>query len=120
MLVRVTQRGNICAENELVEWVQYITNDWSDRYPQIWKWRGRNGEVVGKIKACIRCYKYTGSFLGYLFKTLEYSARGLPYEVSLDDTVGDGGATKIDLLILMMNLKRRRFLGDRFTKYDEI
>jgi hypothetical protein len=81
MLVRVTQRGNICAENELVEWVQYITNDWSDRYPQIWKWRGRNGEVVGKIKACIRCYKYTGSFLGYLFKTLEYSARGLPYEV---------------------------------------
>jgi len=98
MFVRVAQRGNVCAENELIEWIQYITNDWSDTYPQIWKWRGRSNEVIEKIKACIRCYKYTGSFLGYLFKTLEFSARGLPYEVSLDDPVGDSGSTKIDFV----------------------
>jgi hypothetical protein len=35
MLVRIAQRGNISAENELVAWIQYITNDWADRYPQI-------------------------------------------------------------------------------------
>jgi hypothetical protein len=98
LLVRLSQKGNVLAEQELIEWILYVTNEWSDKYPQIWKWRGREGEVRLKIKACIRCYKYTGSFTGYLFKTLEYSARGLPYEISLDDPVGEDGATKIDFL----------------------
>ncbi len=98
MLVRIAQKGNVLAENELIEWVQYITTEWTERYPQIWKWRGRSDEVSDKIKACIRCYKYTGSFLGYLFKTLEFSARGLPYEISLDDPVGEDGSSKIDFV----------------------
>jgi hypothetical protein len=111
MLVRVAQKGNILAENELIEWIQYITNDWSEKYPQTWKWRGRSDEVIEKIKACIRCYKYTGSFLGYLFKTLEYSARGLPYEVSLDDPVGDSGSSKIDFVHLDEHSKRATLFG---------
>ena len=109
MLVRVAQKGNVLAEQELVEWVQYITNDWSDTYSQIWKWRGRSNEVIEKIKACIRCYKYTGSFLGYLFKTLEYSARGLPYEISLDDPVGDSGSTKIDFVFVNEDQEAKLF-----------
>ena len=44
-------------------------------------------------------YRYTGSFLGYLFKTLEYSARGKPPIVSFDDKIGDTGKTRIDYYV---------------------
>jgi hypothetical protein len=89
-LVRIAQRGNICAEEELIQWVTYITDDWIDRYPQVYKWKCYSDEVPDKIRGCIRCYRYTGSFLGYLFRTLEYSARGKPPLVSLDDKILDG------------------------------
>ncbi len=95
-LVRIGQRGNVCAQEELVQWVTYITDDWIDRYPQMYRWKGYEDEVPDKIRACIRCYRYTGSFLGYLFKTLEYSARGKPPLVSLDDKILDGTKTRIE------------------------
>lgn len=94
-LVRIGQRGNICAQEELVRWVTFVTDDWIDRYPQMYRWKGYEDEVPDKIRACIRCYRYTGSFLGYLFKTLEYSARGKPPLVSLDDKILDGTKTRI-------------------------
>jgi len=53
-------------------------------------------DIERKIKGCIRCYRYTGSFLGYLFRTLEYSARGKPPLVSLDDKILDGAKTRIE------------------------
>jgi hypothetical protein len=99
-LVRLGQRGNISAQKELISWVTHITNDWIDRYPQMYKWQGYSDEVEDKIKACIRCYRYTGSFLGYLFKTLEYSARGKPPVVSLDDKMFDGESTRIDYVVV--------------------
>ena len=34
-LVRIGQKGNICAQEELVKWVTFITDDWVDRYPQM-------------------------------------------------------------------------------------
>ncbi len=89
-LVRIGQKGNICAQEELVKWVTFITDDWMDRYPQMLRWKGYEDEVGDKIRHCIRCYRYTGSFLGYLFKTLEYSARGKPPLCSLDDMVLGG------------------------------
>lgn len=95
-LVRIGQRGNICAQEELVQWVTYVTDDWIDRYPQMYRWKGYEDEVPDKIRACIRCYRYTGSFLGYLFKTLEYSARSKPPLVSLDDKILDGTKTRIE------------------------
>ena len=39
-LVRLAQKGNTCAKDELVKWTTYIVNDWIDRYPQIYKWGG--------------------------------------------------------------------------------
>ena len=98
-LVRLGQRGNICAQEELISWVTYITNDWIDKYPQIYKWQGYPDEVEDKIKSCIRCYRYTGSFLGYLFRTLEYSARGKPPLQSVDDDMYDGKSKRIDFII---------------------
>lgn len=95
-LVRLSQKGNVLAQNELIKWVVYVTDDWLDRYPQMYRWKGYEDEVPDRIKACIRCYRYTGSFLGYLFKTLEYSARGKPLMVSLDDKIFDGEKTRIE------------------------
>ena len=86
-LIRLAQKGNICAEQEVMKWITYITDEWLDRYPQMYKWKGYEDEVQDKIKGCIRRYRYTGSFFGYLFRTLEYSARGKPPLVSLDDTM---------------------------------
>jgi hypothetical protein len=86
-LVRLCQKGNVCAEQEVVKWITYITDDWIDRYPQMYRWRGYTDEVDGHIKGCVRRYRYTGSFLGYLFKTLEYSVRGKPPLVSLNDNI---------------------------------
>ncbi|MCC7304559.1 hypothetical protein IT418_04075, partial [bacterium] len=86
-LVRLSQKGNVCAEQEVVKWITYITDDWTDRYPQMYRWRGYADEVDGHIKGCVRRYRYTGSFLGYLFKTLEYSVRGKPPLVSLNDNI---------------------------------
>lgn len=76
-------------------------NDWIEKYWQIRKWKGYTDEVEEKIVGCIRCYKYTGSFLGYLFRTLEYSARGIVplCKYSLDDPVFDGKETKINYVI---------------------
>ncbi len=98
-LVRLAQKGNACARDELVMWVTYVVNDWIDKYPLIYKWRGYPDEVTEKIVGCMLRYRYTGSFLGYLFKTLEYSARGKPPIVSFDDQIGDSGKTRIDFYI---------------------
>lgn len=100
-LVRISQKGNILAQQELVCWLMFIVEEWIERRWQIRKWKGYTDDVEDKIKTCIRCYKYTGTFLGYLFKTLEYSGRGIQplFKYSLDDTVFDGGETRINYLI---------------------
>lgn len=95
-LVRLSQKGNLNAQEELLYWVKFITDDWLDRYPQMYRWKGYEDEIPERVKACIRCYKYTGSFLGYLFRTLEYSAYGKPPNYSLDDKILDGSKTRID------------------------
>ena len=99
-LVRIGQKGNVCAQQELVKWVTYITDDWVDRYPKMYRWNGYTDEIEDKIKNCIRLYRYTGSFLGYLFKTLEYSARGKPLLCSLNDKMFDGDKTREEFAIV--------------------
>jgi hypothetical protein len=82
--------------------VTYVVDEWIERqYWQIYRWKGYTDEIEDKIIGCVRRYRYTGSFLGYLFKTLEYSARGIVplQKYSLDDPVFDGGETKINYVI---------------------
>ena len=100
-LVRIAQKGNASAQREIVTWVTFVVTDWTEKYWQVSKWKGYTDEVEEQIVGCIRRYRYTGSFLGYLFKTLEYSARGIcPLQkYSLDDPVGDGSTTRIDYVI---------------------
>lgn len=98
-LVRVSQRGNIVASNEIVRWVRCVVDEWIDKYYQIHKWKGYQDEIDQIILGCTRRYRYTGSFLGYLFKTLEYSARGKPVTYSLDDNMFDGEAKRVDFIV---------------------
>jgi len=98
-LVRLAQKGNILARNELIKWVTFIVEVWLEKYYQIFKWKGYPDEVEDKIKGCIRCYRYTGSFVGYLFKTLEFSARGKPPQCSTNDSFMDGERERIDFIV---------------------
>ena len=98
-LVRISQKGNVLARKELIGWIRYIVDDWVDKYPQIWRWRGYSDPIEEKIDGCILRYRYTGSFLGYLFKTLEYSSKGLRPLCSLDDPILGGAKTRIDYVI---------------------
>jgi hypothetical protein len=65
----------------------------------MYRWKGYADEVEDKIKGCAKRYRYTGSFLGYLFKTLEYSARGKPPLVSFDDKIFDGKKTRGEYML---------------------
>lgn len=101
-LVRLSQKGNVLAQQELVGLLKYTVGDWIDRYYYLKKWKGYTDDVEDKIRGCIRCYRYTGSFLGYLYKTLEYSGRSIVpvQKFSLDDQVLDGARTRIDYVVI--------------------
>jgi hypothetical protein len=59
---------------------------WIERHETIARWRGHEAELQDQTEACIRRYRYTGSFLTYLFRTLECTERGIvPHQAySLD------------------------------------
>jgi hypothetical protein len=99
-LTRVAQKGNIKAEKQLTIFLNQIIQLWLERYPCLFRWTGHIDELEIKIKHCIRCYRFTGSFLGYLFKTLEYSARGLQnfQAYSLDSYIPGTTIAMIDTL----------------------
>jgi hypothetical protein len=61
-------------------------------------WRGYDYLIQKRIEDCIRCYRYSGSFIGYLFKTLEYAGRGLKPIIaySLDDPLFSGRGKRSD------------------------
>ncbi|MCB9808698.1 hypothetical protein H6770_05620 [Candidatus Peribacteria bacterium] len=98
-LVRLAQKGNLQAEDELLELLQYTVEEWVDRFPRFWRWKFYTSEIKEKCKHCIYRYRYTGSFIGYLYKTLECSAMALPRPQELDATILDGGRRRIDSVI---------------------
>jgi hypothetical protein len=88
-LVRIAQKGNILARQEIIKLVRFTIDEWIERCPKISRWKGYEYLIQERIEGCIRCYRYSGSFMGYLFKTLEYAGRGLRPMVaySLDDSL---------------------------------
>lgn len=76
-LVRVAQKGNVRAQQELITLLKYIVDQWIEYCPRLWQWKGYTDDIEDKLKGCIRCYRFTGSFIGYMFKTFEYAGRGL-------------------------------------------
>lgn len=88
-LVRIAQKGNIIAKEEIIRLVRFTIDVWIEHYPALFSWVGYESMIQDRIEGCIRCYRYSGSFMRYLFRTLEYAGRGLrPLSAySLDDTI---------------------------------
>lgn len=88
-LVRLAQNGNLSAKQEVIKLVTYTITDWLEKYYVLNRWQGYDEEIQQQLEGCIRRYRYTGSFLNYVFRTLEYAGRGiLPfYTYSLDAPV---------------------------------
>jgi len=98
LLVRLYQKGNQTAQDELLNWLPFIIEEWMDKSPIMYRWLGYSELMEEEIKGCIRRYRYTGSFLGYLYRTLYYRGRGLRslYAFSFDDNMPSGKSRKID------------------------
>jgi hypothetical protein len=97
-LVRIAQKGNISARQEIIKLVRFTIDEWIERCPKISRWKGYEYLIQKRIEGCVRCYRYSGSFIGYLFKTLEYAGRGLRPIVaySLDDSLYPGQKKRSD------------------------
>jgi len=99
-LVRIAQKGNVTARQEIAKLVRLTIDEWIEYNPRISRWKGYEYLLQKSIEDCIRRYRYSGSFMGYLFKTLEYTGRGLrPIIVhSLEDSPYPGGRKRIDTI----------------------
>ncbi len=97
-LVRIAQQGNVAAKQEIIKLLRLTIDEWIEQYPKISCWEGLDDMIQVRIEGCIRRYRYSGSFIGYLFKTLEYAGRGIrPLTAySLDDSLYPGKKTRID------------------------
>lgn len=101
-LVRLSQNGNLTAKQEVMKLVTYTINDWLEKYYFLNRWQGYEEEIQKQLEGCIRRYRYTGSFLHYVFRTLEYAGRGIRpfYAYSLDEPVAwDAEKTKVENVI---------------------
>ena len=97
-LVRIAQKGNVTARQEIIKLLRFTIDEWIEHCPKISRWQGYDSLIQKRIEGCIRCYRYSGSFIGYLFKTLEYAGRGLKPIIaySLDDSIYSGEKRRID------------------------
>ncbi len=97
-MVRLAQKGNVQAEKQVVFWTKYIIEEWMEKSPTINRWLGYDDRMEEEIRNCIRRYRYTGSFLGYLYRTLYYIGRSLRpiCAFSLDEDTPSGRGRKID------------------------
>ncbi len=101
-LVRIAQQGNVAAKREIIKLVRLTIDEWIEQYPKISCWEGLDDMIQVRIEGCIRRYRYSGSFIGYLFKTLEYAGRSLRPLVaySLDDHLYSGEKRRGDRVAL--------------------
>ncbi len=89
-LVRLAQYGNLLAKREIMNLMRHTIDDWIGRYRFMSRWVGYDDKIERHLEGCIRRYRYTGSFLNYVFRTFQYAGRGLrPLHIySLDDPIG--------------------------------
>ena len=88
-LVRLAQKGNLNANKYLLSLMPGVIEQWSERNPFLGRWRFYPELLQKTISGCIVRYRYSGSFLRYLFRSLEYASYGLrPLEAfSLDELI---------------------------------
>lgn len=97
-LVRLSQKGNLLAKNKIIILLENLVDQWVELDKSLYNWKGYNELKTEHIEACIRRFRYTGTFLGYLHRTLQYAGQGLtPLErFSLDDFSSLTGKRKIE------------------------
>jgi len=98
-LVRASQKGNTLAKEYVTEYLTLIIYEWIENSKHIARWKGYTNDIENRIQACIYNYRYSGSFMRYVFRTFQYSARGLPPIFSLDDRFLNGNKNRIDYVI---------------------
>jgi hypothetical protein len=100
-LVRLAQRGNIAAHDELLELLPYTIQTWIESCPPLRKWNCYREDLDVQVRGCIRRFRYAGSFMGYLFKTLLCAGRGLrPLEApSLDGTLWESEKRRVENVV---------------------
>jgi len=101
-LVRLAQNGNLSAKKELIRLLKYPVDYWIENCWKLNRWRGYEYQIESKIDCCIRRYRYTGSFMAYLFKTLEYSSWGFRplHAYSLNENIkGMDNKTRMDYVV---------------------
>lgn len=98
-LVRTAQKGNMLAKEQVIECMTLIIYEWIESSSYMVRWKGYTYDIENKIQDCIRNYRYSGSFMRYIFKTFQYSARGLRPTLSLDDRFLNGKKTHIDYVV---------------------
>jgi hypothetical protein len=91
-LVRLAQHGNLSAKKEVMKLVEYTIDGWIELYNSLARWQGYREDMQKQLEACVRRYRYSGSFLNYVFRTLLYASRGLRplYAYSLDEPITFG------------------------------
>jgi hypothetical protein len=99
-LVHLAQCGNETAKRELLSLLSFTIDTWLDRYHFLSRWRGYDAEIRMQVEQCIRRYRYSGSFIRYLFRTLEYAGRGIRplLAYSLEEPIFDGSLRRIDAI----------------------
>jgi len=72
-LVRLSQKGNILANDKILVLLRYLVDYWVEFDKSFSSWKGYNDLADSHISACVRRFRYAGSFIGYLYRTFEYS-----------------------------------------------
>jgi len=100
-LVRLSQKGNILAKKKIVSLLENLVDQWIEFDKSLYSWKGYNELKTEHIEACTRRFRYAGSFLGYLHRTLQYAGLGLiPLEkFSLDEYNSITEKRRIDTFI---------------------
>jgi len=100
-LVRIAQKGNVLAKQKIASLSRGLVDQWIESDNSIANWRGYDELMQEHIRGCIERFRYAGSFLGYLYRTLEYSGRGLtPLEkYSFDEFLLDSSRRRIDIFV---------------------
>lgn len=98
-LVRLAQKGNTLAKEYVSEFLTIIIYEWIENSKYIARWKGYTDGIENRIECCIRNYRYSGSFMCYLFRSFQCFARGLRPIVSLNDKFLNGKKERIDYVV---------------------
>ena len=95
-LVRLAQKGNSLAKEKVLDCTSFVICEWMENSKCLKRWKNYSNEIPSKVESCVKNYRYSGSFMKYLYMTLYYSSKGLRITLSLDQSVGKSNKKRMD------------------------